>query len=108
MGEKVKRVILYSDLKPEKVQDYVKLHGQPWPELLELIQKCNIHNYSISIMGTQLYTYYEYTGSDYEADMAVMDQSLVMQEWWKHSKPCFLHHEIGKYYDELKEIFYCP
>lgn len=104
----MKRFIMHSDLKPEKVQEYVELHAKPWPELLELIGQCNIHNYSISIMGTQLYTYYEYTGSDYEADMAVMDNSAIMQEWWKHSKPCFLHHAEGKYYDDLREIFYCP
>ena len=104
----MKRFIMYSDLKPEKVQDYVELHAKPWPKLLELIDRCNIHNYSISIRGTQLYTYYEYTGSDYDADMAVMDNSTVMQEWWKYSKPCFLHHDQGHYYDDLEEIFYCP
>lgn len=109
MEEKaVRRFIMYSDLKPEKVQEYMELHVKPWPELLELITKCNIHNYSISIRGTQLYTYYEYTGKDYEADMALMDNSAIMQAWWKYSKPCFLNHEMAEYYEELKEIFYCP
>lgn len=104
----MRRFIMYSDLKPEKVQEYMELHAKPWPELLELITKCNIHNYSISIRGTQLYTYYEYTGKDYEADMALMDNSAIMQAWWKYSKPCFLNHEMAEYYEELKEIFYCP
>lgn len=104
----MRRFIMYSDLKPEKVQEYMELHVKPWPELLELITKCNIHNYSISIRGTQLYTYYEYTGKDYEADMALMDNSAIMQAWWKYSKPCFLNHEMAEYYEELKEIFYCP
>ena len=31
-----------------------------------------------------------------------------MQRWWTHSKPCFLHHSEGVYYDELREIFYTP
>ena len=104
----MKRFILHSDLKPEKVEDYIELHAKPWPELLELIGRCNIHNYSISIRGTELYTYYEYTGADYEADMVLMDSSSVMQEWWKYSKPCFLHHDKGEYYDDLTEVFYCP
>ena len=102
----MKRFIMHSDLKPEKVDDYIALHAEPWPELLELIAKCNIHNYSISIRGTELYTYYEYTGADYDADMAVMDNSPVMQRWWTFSKPCFLHHDEGHYYDDLREIFY--
>lgn len=101
-----KRFIMHSDLKPEKVQDYIKLHAEPWPELLQLIADCHIHNYSIAIRGTELYTYYEYIGEDYEEDMAVMDSSLVMQKWWKYSKPCFLHHEKGIYYDDMQEIFY--
>mgnify|MGYP001476117973 CR=1 FL=1 len=104
----MKRLILHSELKPEKTDDYVRLHAQPWPELLELIRSCHIHNYSISIRGTELYTYYEYTGEDYEADMKRMDESPVMQRWWTHSKPCFLHHSEGVYYDELREIFYTP
>ena len=102
----MKRFIMYSDLKPEKVQDYVELHAHPWPELLDLLNKCNIHNYSISLRGTQLYTYYEYTGEDYEADMEFMDNSSVMQEWWKYSKPCFVGHERGEYYETLQEVFY--
>lgn len=103
----MKRFSRFSYLKPEKVQDYIDLHANPWPELIELIQKCNIHNYSIAIHGTTLVTYFEYTGSDYEADMAIMDASPVMQKWWTFSKPCFLYHEEGKYYDDYEEIFYC-
>jgi len=102
----VKRYIFHSYLKPEKVSDYVKLHAEPWPELMQLIADCNIHNYSISLRGTELYTYYEYTGEDYEADMKKMDESAVMQNWWQYSKPCFLYHEDGIYYDDLQEIFY--
>lgn len=102
----MKRFIMYSDLKPEKVQDYIDLHANPWPELVELIDRCNIHNYSISVRGTQVFTYYEYTGEDYEADMKVMDNSPVMHEWWKYSKPCFAGHDKGEYYEDLREVFY--
>ncbi|MBQ2986466.1 MAG: L-rhamnose mutarotase [Tyzzerella sp.] len=102
----MKRFIMYSDLKPEKVQDYIELHANPRPELLELLKQCNIHNYSISIRGTQLFTYYEYTGVNYEADMEFMDNSPIMQEWWKYSKPCFAGHEKQEYYENLREVFY--
>lgn len=102
----MKRLIMYSQLKPEKIEDYVNLHKEPWPELLKLLSDCNIQNYSISIRKDELYTYYEYVGKDYKADMKKMDESEVMQKWWTFSKPCFLHHEQGKYYEELTEIFY--
>ena len=102
----MKRFILHSYLKPEKVEEYVKLHAEPWPELVQLMTECNLHNYSISIRGTELYTYYEYTGEDYDADMRKMGETAVQQRWWQYSRLCFLYHEDGVYYDELKEIFY--
>ena len=102
----MKRFIMYSQLKPEKTEDYVKLHKDPWPEILSLISECNITNYSISIRGCELYTYYEYVGDDYEADMKKMDSNEHMQRWWSFSKPCFLHHDKGLYYEDLTEIFY--
>lgn len=104
----MKRFILHSYLKPEMVDAYVKLHAEPWPSILQIIRNANIHNYSISIRGTELYTYYEYTGDDYDADMAVMDAQPEMQRWWTYSRPCFLYHEQGIYYDDLQEIFYTP
>lgn len=102
----VKRFIFHSYLKPEKVEEYQQLHADVWPGVLDTIHRCNIHNYSIAIRGTELYTYYEYTGDDYAADMAKMNADPVTREWWKHTRPCFLYHEQGKYYDNLEEIFY--
>lgn len=102
----MKRFIMYSDLKPEKVEDYVTLHKNAWPELLEVISSSNIHNYSISVRGTSVYTFYEYTGEDYDSDMKKLDESEIMQKWWTFSKPCFLHHDEGKYYEDLEEVFY--
>ena len=102
----MKRFIMYSKLKPEKIEEYVYLHRHPWPEILEIISECNIQNYSISIRGDELYTYYEYVGTDLEADNAKMASYDIMQEWWSHTKPCFLYHDQGKYYDDLEEIFY--
>ena len=72
-----------------------------------MIKECNIQNYSISIRGAELYTYYEYIGDDFEVDMARMAADPTTQEWWKHTRPCFLYHEKGVYYDDLQEIFYC-
>ncbi|MBR6523366.1 MAG: L-rhamnose mutarotase [Clostridia bacterium] len=102
----MKRFIRYSQLKPEKIEDYVNLHKEPWPELLALLSECGISNYSISLRGDEVFTYFEYVGEDYDADMEKLDASDVMQKWWVFSKPCFLHHEQGEYYEDLTEVFY--
>lgn len=104
----MKRFIMYSDLKPEKVEEYKILHKNAWPELLEVISESNITNYSISVRGTQVFTYYEYVGDDYDTDMKKLDESPVMQKWWTFSKPCFLYHDEAKYYEDLEEVFYLP
>jgi len=99
---------MHSFLKPEKVDEYIELHANTWPEILDLIKKTNIRNYSISIRGTELYTYFEYVGDDYDKDMQIQAESDIMQKWWAHTKPCFLNHDKEEYYDALEEIFYLP
>ena len=102
----MQRFTLYSQLKPERVEEYVHLHTHPWPEILRVLEECHFHHYSISIRGNELFTYYEYTGDDLEADERRMGESADMQRWWTHTKPCFLHHDQEHYYDDLTEIFY--
>ena len=59
-------------LKPEKRDEYVRLHAEVWPDVLNMITACNLENYSIFIRGNVVFSYFEYTGTDYEADMAKM------------------------------------
>ncbi len=49
---------------------------------------CNIENYSIYYHDGRLFTYYEYTGDDYEADMAKMAADPETQRWWDECIPC--------------------
>lgn len=93
-------------LKPECVQEYKRLHAAVWPDVLATISKCNLRNYSIFIMGTDLVAYFEYVGDDYEADMALMEADPITQEWWTHTKPCFARHEESIYFTDQEEIFH--
>ncbi|MFA5154525.1 MAG: L-rhamnose mutarotase, partial [Clostridia bacterium] len=34
-------------VKPDKLEEYKKLHADAWPGVLDMIRKCNIRNYSI-------------------------------------------------------------
>ncbi len=61
------------------MEEYARLHAEPWPEIMEIIDSCNMHHYSISLRGNEVFTYYEYTGDDYEADMARMETYPIMQ-----------------------------
>jgi L-rhamnose mutarotase len=35
-----------------------------------------------------------------------MEENPRMQEWWTHTKPCFVGHDKQEYYLDWKEIFY--
>ncbi len=102
----MKRFGQHAQLKPEKAEEYVALHAAVWPEIRQIISDCHMQNYSIFIDGTDLFCYFEYTGSDYEADCRKMEENPRMQEWWTHTKPCFLNHDKQEYYVDWKEIFY--
>lgn len=75
-------------VKPEFLEKYKALHANPWPEVNEMIKKCNITNYSIYYKDGYLFSYWEYVGEDYEADMAKMAADPKIQEWWKETDPC--------------------
>ena len=95
-------------LKPEMVEEYKRLHANVWEDVLKVIHECNIRNYSIYLKGCVLFSYYEYSGDNYEADMKKMSDSPVTRQWWMHTKPCFAEHLRQIYYEDMEEIFYNP
>ena len=59
-------------VRAEKLAEYKKLHSAVWPAVLDMIKKCHIENYSIYQKDELLFSYFEYTGSDYNKDMQMM------------------------------------
>src|SRR5210317_958229 len=74
-------------VRPEKLEEYRRLHAEPWPDVLETISACNIRNYSIFLKDDLLFAYFEYVGDDFDADMAKMAADPVTQEWWDIMMP---------------------
>ena len=101
-------------LKPAMVQKYVDLHANTWPAVLRRNQDCNLQNYSIFHKalpaGEQLlFSYVEYTGDDFAADMERMAADPEVQRWWGECKPCFEQIEdlpAGEVWAEMESVFY--
>jgi L-rhamnose mutarotase len=74
-------------IKPEHTDAYERLHREVWPEVLATIHRCNIRNYSIFRYGDLLFSYFEYVGADFDADMAKMAADPKTQEWWAVCEP---------------------
>ena len=105
---------MVTGVKPGKLEYYKQLHAKPWPGVLRKIEECNIHNYSIFLqkIGNSyfLFSYFEYTGNDFEADMKKMATDELTQKWWKETDPCQLplpealsKHQV---WTQMQEIFY--
>ena len=88
----VKRYGSVTGLKPEKLDYYKQLHANAWPAVLKKIKECNIRNYSIYLQkigdAYYLFSYFEYTGVDFDADMKKMADDPDTQRWWKETDPC--------------------
>ncbi len=96
-------------VKPEKEAYYKELHAAAWPEILDMIKQCNIRNYSIYLRDGYLFSYYEYTGGDYEADMAKMAADPMTQKWWAECMPCQQPVDSakeGEWWGDMEEVFH--
>ena len=63
------------------------MHSEVWPAVLERLSASNIRNYSIYRHGDLLFSYMEYVGDDFDADMEAMSADQATQEWWAVCKP---------------------
>jgi L-rhamnose mutarotase len=79
----VKRVGQAIRVRPERIEEYERLHAEPWPGVLEMLRAANVHNYSIFRHGELLFAYFEYTGDDFAGDMARIAADPVTQSWWQ-------------------------
>lgn len=96
-------------VKVEKLEEYKLLHAAVWPNILKMIKECNIQNYSIYYRDGFLFSYYEYTGNDYTADMKKMSDDPETQRWWAVCKPCQQPLETrqdGEWWTEMEEVFH--
>jgi len=106
----MKRYGMVLKLRPGKYAEYKRLHAAVWPDVLKMIKKCKIRNYSIYHKDGYLFSYFEYTGKDFAADMAKMAADPTTQEWWKLCKPCqkpLATHAEGEWWANMEELFHC-
>ena len=96
-------------VKPEKFQEYAEAHAAVWPEVLDMITQCNIKNYSIYHHNNKLFAYFEYHGSDFDADMQKMADDPKTQEWWDWMMPMQQPVEPraeGEWWVTMQEVFH--
>ncbi len=111
----MKRYGMVIGLRAEKLEEYKRLHAAVWPDVLRMIRQCNIRNYSIYLRQLDdsrhyLFSYFEYTGSDFASDMARMAADPTTQRWWSFCKPCqqpLATRAPEEWWTNMEEVFHC-
>ena len=96
-------------LRPEREREYRVLHAAIWSGVLTQIARCNIRNYSIFVRDGMLFSYLEYHGEDFAANMALMAQDPETQRWWALTDPCQEPVETAarnEWWSPLEEVFH--
>ncbi len=105
----IRRVAWVIKVKPEKLEEYKKLHANPWPEVNAILKEAHIQNYSIYYRDGLLFSYLEYTGTDFDGDMKKMGDNPITQKWWKLTDPCQEPVESageGVWWADLEEVYH--
>ncbi len=111
---RVERYGMVIGVRAEKIAEYKRLHAAAWPGVLKKIRECNIRNYSIYLREIEpgqfyLFSYFEYTGGDFAADMKKMAADPTTQAWWKETDPCQVPIPLkreGEFWSRMDEVFH--
>ncbi len=112
----VSRYGMVTGIKPEKIACYKALHAAVWPGVVKTIEACHIRNYSIYLKEIDgryfLFSYFEYTGSNFETDMKKMAADSVTRRWWKETAPTQIPlpdaAAAGQTWSGMKEVMHLP
>jgi L-rhamnose mutarotase len=84
----VKRLAQTIRLRPERREQYLRLHAAVWPGVEAAIRAASIRNYTIFLRGDTLFSFFEYHGDDFSKDLSAIAADPETQEWWKLTDSC--------------------
>jgi len=113
-AQKVQRYGSVIGVKEEMLEKYKELHANPWPEINAKLKDVNIRNYSIYLTQFPdgkyyLFSYFEYVGNDFTADMKRMGDDPKTKEWWIETDPCQIPLENrpeGQFWKSMEEVYH--
>ena len=72
-------------LKEGKKAEYVRRHKEIWTEMIDVLRRAGIKNYSIWLTGNDLFGYYECKkGKEYAAK--IQSESPIVKKWNEYMK----------------------
>jgi len=111
MKPDVKRIGMVIKINSSRIKEYLKLHADSNPGVRDLLSKYHMKNFSIFL--TRLddgnyyeFGYYEYTGHNYESDMAALDAEPRNKEWLKICDPMQIPLKGEKSWKKMEQVYF--
>ena len=106
-----KRIGMVIGMRPDRISAYEALHAASNAGLRDLLGKYHMHNFSIFLKELEhgryyLFGYYEYTGTDYENDMAKLAAEPRNGEWLKTTDPMQMPLRGETSWSVIREVYY--
>lgn len=108
--QEVKRFGMVIEIRPDRIQEYKELHDPSNPGVRDLLTRYHLQNFSIFLHEIEgkwyEFGYYEYTGSDYEADMARLAAEPRNQDWLRICDPMQIPLEGESSWAMMEQVFF--
>ena len=106
-----KRIGMVIGIKPEVIEKYKALHADSNPGVRDLLTTAHMENFSIFIHQFDdgkyyLFGYYEYTGNDFEADMAELAKKERNISWLKVCDPMQIPFKDQDSWSVMEQVYY--
>ncbi|MEE0946762.1 MAG: L-rhamnose mutarotase [Acutalibacteraceae bacterium] len=77
----MKRIGTVTKVKEGMMDAYIKIHDEIWDDVVEASHSCGTRNFTIFAIGDYLFSYSEYVGDDFEADMKRKAELPAIKKW---------------------------
>ena len=109
----VMRIGMVIGMHPDRISAYEALHAASNAGVRDLLTKYHMRNFSIFLHQLDngryyLFGYYEYTGRDYEGDMAKLAAEPRNREWLRTTDPMQSPLPGEKSWSIMREVYYNP
>lgn len=104
----MRRVASVIRLREEKREEYLRLHAEPWPEVMATLTRVGVRNYSIFLHGDLLFSYLEFGGESWKEAQAEIARDPHTREWWTLTDPCQTPLEDaldGEWWSAMRPVF---
>jgi L-rhamnose mutarotase len=95
-------------LRAEQVAEYRAMHAAPWPEILAVLSRAHVTDYTIWLHEPELILFanFLYTGEDFATDMAMVAADPVARRWNALTAACQqVMGADGEAWVALQEVF---